>query len=92
MTNDGNTVPREESEPLHQVLSRARRGESITRGMGPFFLVANLSDGGTEPIPRPFDSVEEAVLFLVDGFPLLDLFLSDATSYTVAVKAHPTVQ
>ena len=92
MTDDNaTTVPREQSEPLQQVLDRARRGESITAGMGPFYLIAELTDGGIDPIPRPFDTVEEAIKFLVDGFALIDLF-TDATKYTVAVKAHPTVQ
>ena len=91
MSNDAATVPREESEPLEAVLSRALKGESITSGMGPFFLIAKLSDGGSELIPRPFATVEEAVAFLINTFALIDLF-TDATSYTVAVKAHPTVQ
>jgi len=92
MTDDNaTTVPREQSEPLQQVLQRARRGESITAGMGPFYLIAELSNGDFDPIPRPFATVEEAVAFLVDGFALIDLF-TDAIRYTVAVKAHPTVQ
>jgi hypothetical protein len=94
MTDDnGNTVSREESEPLHQVLARAREGIRTHYFPGQqFFLAACLPEGGYDPLPRPFAFVEEAVLFLVDGFPLLDLFMSEAVGYTVLIKPHPTVQ
>ena len=63
MTHDANKVSQDKSVPLDQVLGRALRGESITRGMGPFFLVF-CWPYRIQIFPQPFDSVENALLYL----------------------------
>ena len=55
----------ERSELLDVVLERAVRGESITAGMGPFFITFYWPGAGrTRVFPAPFDTVEAAVLYL----------------------------
>jgi hypothetical protein len=71
MTNDANKIPRDTSLPPDQVISCASRGESNSRGMGPFFLTFFWPGSGrTRMCPIPFESVEDALAYL--GLRLLD--------------------
>jgi hypothetical protein len=64
MTHDAKNLSQDDlSVPLDEVLDRAFRGESITRGMGPFFLCF-CWPYRIRVYPQPFDSVESALLYL----------------------------
>jgi hypothetical protein len=65
MTHNAEKLSQDISEPLDDVLGRGLRGESITAGMGPFFITFYWPGAGrTRIFPAPFDTVEAALLYL----------------------------
>jgi hypothetical protein len=77
-----------QSEPLENVLMRARRGESATAGLGPFFILISWPSSSRKMIcPIAFESVEAAAQRAVECFPALEETLGDDFVLNICIRS-----
>lgn len=80
----------ERNESLNVVLQRAQRGESVTAGLGPFFITINWpAERRTMVCPIPFESVEAAMLCFMENFS--QACLEDGFQLTICKRLGSTL-
>jgi len=92
--NDETSLLPERSEPLADLVARARAGVHSTARFGPFYLKFEWPDGRWAYYEKPFASIERMALSLVEILPMLERSLPDLelVRYVVCVKPPETVQ
>ena len=76
------------SEPLEVVLERARRGQSVTENLGPFYVVLSWQLSSRRLVcPTAFPTVEAALLRFVETYPQLEECLDSDFEVKICVKA-----